>query len=389
MSTDLQVPPAPTTLVGLEDDDVVYGLNNTEQEWVIHEPYLKAKGYTLRPRYRPDWVPSWKSNGKYPADCEDSWELPAVKTLDAIRDQDNKHVSLKKSIPSNDNDEEAQHELEILQYLSQHGVRDDPRNHALQLLDSFPIPGSTNGVFLVTPFLSDWDAVPFSRFSELMDFIQQILEGLQFLHSHHIAHRDAQTANIMMDASLLYSEPFHPCDPHSSLDGKRRLKIKSRFEAPVRYCFIDFGLSSHFSSLESRRLVTGVKGREQRAPELLPAVPPPYDPFKLDIFTIGMVFKENIFQKYRGFHGLRSWVDRMTAVDPNARPNADEALSLYMKWALSQGGLAQQSDVIPSGCGWIRRFIISLRAMFRCCRFRFLRFLRLLSFPMRRLGGRA
>ncbi|CAE6497419.1 unnamed protein product [Rhizoctonia solani] len=291
LKRELHSPPA---IAGLEDDDAVYGLNNAERAWVPYEPYLKAKGYTLRPRYRPDWVPSWKLNGKYPADCEDSWELPAVKTLDAIRDKDNKHVSLKKSIPSND--EEAQNELEILQYLSKDGVRDDPWNHSLQLLDSFPIPGSTSGLFLVTPFLSDWDAVPISRFSELMDFIQQILEGLQFLHSHHIAHRDAQIANIMMDASLLYSEPFHPCDPHSSLDGARRLKIKRRSEAPVRYYFIDFGLSSRFPSLEDRRLVTGVKGREQRASELLPAVPPPYDPFKLDIFTVGMVFKEHIFQ---------------------------------------------------------------------------------------------
>ncbi|CAE6492037.1 unnamed protein product [Rhizoctonia solani] len=339
LSRDLRLPLAP----GLEDDDAVYGLNNTEQEWVAHEPYLKAKGYTLRPRYRPNWIPSWKLNGKYPADCEDSWELPAVKTLDAVRCRDNKHVSLKKSIPSDD--EEAQNELEILQYLSQDGIRDDPRNHALQLLDSFPIPGSTNGLFLVTPFLSDWDAVPFCRFSELMDFIQQILEGLQFLHSNHIAHRDAQIANIMMDASLLYSEPFHPCDPHSSLDGARRLKIKRRSEASVRYYFIDFGLSSRFPSLADRRLVTGVKGREQRAPELLPTIPPPYDPFKLDIFTIGMVFKENIFQKYYGFHGLRPWIDRMTAVDPNARPSADEALRLYTQWAENQGGLAQQSDV--------------------------------------------
>ncbi|QRW27755.1 Tyrosine kinase specific for activated [Rhizoctonia solani] len=290
----------------MEDDDAVYGLNKTELEWVTHQPYLKAKGYTLRPRYSPGWVPSWKSNGRNPADCEDSWELPAIKTLDAIKDEDNKHVSIKKSIPST-NDDEAQNELDILRYLSEDDQRDDPHNHGLQLLDHFPIPGSSNGSFLITPFLSDWDSIPFSRFSELTDFLQQILEGLQFLHSRHIAHRDAQIANIMMDATSLYGEPFHPCDSQSSLDGKRRLKVKRRFEAPVRYYFIDFGLSTRFPSLKDRRLVTGVKGREQRAPELLPAVPPPYDPFKLDIFTIGMVFKENIVQK--------SWIPNTSPFD--------------------------------------------------------------------------
>ncbi|KAG8749418.1 hypothetical protein FRC11_011350 [Ceratobasidium sp. 423] len=271
-------PPAISILVGL-DDDVAYGLSSTEREWAVHAPYLKAKGYTLRPRYMPGWVPSWKSNGKRPSDCEDSWEYIPVKTMDAIRDKDNKHVSLKKSIPSDD-DEEAQNELDILRYLSQDGLRDDPRNHALQLLDNFTIPGSANGLFLVTPYLSELESIPFSRFTDLMDFAQQILEA----------------ANIMMDATLLYGEPFHPCDPDSSLDGTRRLKVKHRFEAPVRYYFIDFGLSTRFPSLKDRRLVTGLKGREQRAPELKPDVPAPYDPFKLDIYTIGMVFKENIYE---------------------------------------------------------------------------------------------
>lgn len=42
-----------------------------EERWVSYQPYLLSKGYQLRPRYREDWVPSWKTNGKNSHDCED------------------------------------------------------------------------------------------------------------------------------------------------------------------------------------------------------------------------------------------------------------------------------------------------------------------------------
>lgn len=38
--------------------------------WRDHQVWLEEKGYMLRPRYRPDWVPSWKDI--YDSDmCED------------------------------------------------------------------------------------------------------------------------------------------------------------------------------------------------------------------------------------------------------------------------------------------------------------------------------
>lgn len=344
------------------DDDALYGLNSTEKNWVNHGSFLKMRGYTLRPRYQPGWVPSWKTNGNYPPDCEDSWELPAIKTLDALRDKDGKHVSLKKIVPSS-GDDEGHNELDILQYLAQDHIRNDPRNSGLPLLDTFPIPEIPDGFFIVTPFLSKWDSMPFMRFGELLDFIRQLIEGLCFLHSHNIAHRDAQAPNIMMDASLLYDEPFHPCDPHSSLDGARRLKVKPRSEAPVRYYFIDFGLSSRFSSFQERRLVTGVKGREQRAPELSQKTPPPYDPFKLDIFTIGMVIDEEIAKKYRGFRGLKHLIARMTARDPASRPDAEEALMHYMQWENQRWMITKRWGVVPKNVGLLRRSLICISSV--------------------------
>lgn len=30
-----------------------------EMFWVDYQPFLLSRGYKLRPRYQPDWVPSW------------------------------------------------------------------------------------------------------------------------------------------------------------------------------------------------------------------------------------------------------------------------------------------------------------------------------------------
>jgi hypothetical protein len=35
-------------------------LVTTEFFWRDHYTWLKERGYTLRPRYAPDWVPSWE-----------------------------------------------------------------------------------------------------------------------------------------------------------------------------------------------------------------------------------------------------------------------------------------------------------------------------------------
>jgi hypothetical protein len=48
-------------------------LSDTEKRWTNYQPYLLAKGYQLRPRYQPGWVPSWTIHGGNPESCEDGW----------------------------------------------------------------------------------------------------------------------------------------------------------------------------------------------------------------------------------------------------------------------------------------------------------------------------
>ena len=39
--------------------------------WRDHQPWLEQKGYMLRPRFHPDWRPSWLNTKKDPLSCED------------------------------------------------------------------------------------------------------------------------------------------------------------------------------------------------------------------------------------------------------------------------------------------------------------------------------
>ncbi|KAG6806696.1 hypothetical protein H0H92_010343 [Tricholoma furcatifolium] len=56
-------------------DDGASGLGKldlVEMFWRKHCEYLGKRGYTLRPRYQPDWRPSWLENPEIVDNCEDS-----------------------------------------------------------------------------------------------------------------------------------------------------------------------------------------------------------------------------------------------------------------------------------------------------------------------------
>jgi hypothetical protein len=46
-------------------------LTENETWWCQHYLWLKSQGYLLRPRYAPDWVPSWEGTDRNPFACED------------------------------------------------------------------------------------------------------------------------------------------------------------------------------------------------------------------------------------------------------------------------------------------------------------------------------
>lgn len=52
-----------------------YALRSYEIYWRDHQEWLAERGYMLRPRYKPDWVPSWKDTNENPAIFEDGMPM--------------------------------------------------------------------------------------------------------------------------------------------------------------------------------------------------------------------------------------------------------------------------------------------------------------------------
>jgi hypothetical protein len=75
----LQLPLAMAELVSGEKPSPFRYEN--EEFWVSMQPFLHAQGYQLRPRYHPNWIPSWTGRkGLYPQlNCEDDIASFAVR----------------------------------------------------------------------------------------------------------------------------------------------------------------------------------------------------------------------------------------------------------------------------------------------------------------------
>lgn len=52
-----------------------------EEFWVIHRPLLFERGYTLRNRYDPNWIPSWYDKKAKIVNCSDSLSAPVSDIL--------------------------------------------------------------------------------------------------------------------------------------------------------------------------------------------------------------------------------------------------------------------------------------------------------------------
>ncbi|QRW15587.1 kinase domain protein [Rhizoctonia solani] len=294
--------------------------SGAEERWVSFQPYLLSKGYRLRPRYSPEWVPSWKTSGLRPDYCEDSIDSMPLRVLDAIRIKDQNQVMIKMLIPKQG---EGEDELAILKHFASPSLKDDTANHVVPCLDSFPISATEPGHFVIMPLLRQYDDLPFKRLSEVHDFLQQIFEGLLFMHRNSVAHCDISSANIMMDSRILYDEPFHPVEQTLSLDIQRMVYPKySRLEKRVRYYFIDMGFASWFRDPSAPRLVTRKPARIM-SPEQTERSP--YDPFLVDIYQLGTVIKQDLIPQISVLDFLIPLAEAMTRSDPSTRPTLTKA----------------------------------------------------------------
>ncbi|KAG2074002.1 hypothetical protein BDR04DRAFT_1140861 [Suillus decipiens] len=343
------------------------GLDPDEIWWRDHFLWLKDVGYQLRSRHAPDWVPSWQGTDRYWALCEDSWQMPATQIASATRISDGTHVALKRIQPSI-----HPYEIEVGEFLASEPLRRQRENHCVEMLGVLRVPDEPDETILVLPLLRPFDNPPFETIGEIIDFTLQVFEGLQFMHKHHVAHRDCMNLNIMMDPRQMYRHPFHPCRPAKRLDMKGPAKHRSRTECPPRYLFIDFGISRRYHASQNAPLEPPIWGGYKGVPEFQTSNEP-CNPFPTDVWYLGFALQQQLLNVYRGLGFMEPLISDMTQTDPTRRPTMDEVMSRFVPTYNALSPWKLRSRAVMKEEWIIMRPFRSLFHWLRCLRFLWLR----------------
>ncbi|KAI9512192.1 kinase-like domain-containing protein [Russula earlei] len=305
----------------------------SELWWRDHYHDIESQGYVLRPRYHPNWEPSWRKSGKDFFKAEDGQPTLLPYAMDATCKENGKQVMLK-NIPAR----RGQQELIIARSLSSPELRSERRNHCVPLLGSFDAPDAVDRKLVVMPYLRPFDKPHFRTYGEIAAFFTQICEGLQFMHERNIAHRDCTAYNIIFDPSEMYPEGFHPVKINRSKDFKGKPEHYDRTQRPSHYYLIDFGLSRQYNSRDASD--EPLRGGDKSAPEHRHGRK--CNPFHTDIYYLRNLVRERFmkvmspqsrsvgrFQRYNGFEFMEALVDAMTDEDPGKRPAIEAVLEEF------------------------------------------------------------
>ncbi|PPR07258.1 hypothetical protein CVT24_010050 [Panaeolus cyanescens] len=262
----------------------------TELYWITREPWLRSRGYKLRPRFTPGWVPSWiqerptKPKSRHRVVQEDSMiALNSVVGLDAIRIRDEQRVYLKRVVKYSE-------EHRIIGYLMSPTVSPIARRYTVPFFELIEdIPNDAGYVLAIMPLLQNFRVPRFETIGECVDCVEQLLEAVQFLHQHNIAHRDCQRANIRMQADRMFPHGFHPQANYSNMERTGDAVAYTRTQRPPRYLLIDFGISIRFPASEEEPRAFPCRGGDCTVPEFQDpsALEEPYNPFPTDVYYIG------------------------------------------------------------------------------------------------------
>lgn len=129
----------------------------------------------------------------------------------------------------------------------------------------------------------------------------------------------------------------------------------------TKYYFIDFSISLIFKDSDVR-IAGGNNGQDQNPPEL---ETPRYDPFALDVFILGNLYRKSFlqvlitpghldvwspltsWQNYSNLEFIRPLTESMTQADPKARPTISEALAQFKSIVAAKQGLGLRWRLRP------------------------------------------
>ncbi|KAG5641368.1 hypothetical protein DXG03_005384 [Asterophora parasitica] len=261
--------------------------------------------------------------------------------LDAMRLSDGVIVCIKRINPK-----EITDEVKIANFLSSAELRKDAKNHCVGIWDTFRDPVLPKVEFIVMPPLRPYADPEFGAVGEVVDFVTQLIEvfslrppnslpasvenylqGMEFMHKHLVAHGDLTTQNIMMDARPILPGGWHFVAQHCTQDGVTPISPLARIDYPVRYIIIDFDCSVWLAPGQPR-LVRNFGGRDGDPPEYKNREP--YDPFKIDVFTLGNMLYKDFFQVYEGLDFLAGLINYMKTADFRQRPDARASMKYWL-----------------------------------------------------------
>jgi len=257
--------------------------------------------------------------------CEDGQACASGQLMDAIRVSDGKLVGLKKVSKSL-----HPSEAKIAQFFSSEPLVSDPSNHCVPVYDILQVPEEDDRIIIIIPFLRKYDSPNFETIGEVVSFFSQALKGMQFMHQHRVAHRDATPMNLMFDGTSMYPEGFHPHTSYQDLrpSFKGRAKCYPRTQRPPRYYWIDFGLSCQYDSSPSSTLEDGIWGGDRSVPEFQESEGP-HDPFPTDVYYVGNLIKTQFVELMYGLEFVEPLIADMTENDPTKRPTMDVVVSRF------------------------------------------------------------
>ena len=152
---------------------------------------------------------------------------------------------------------------------------------------------------------------------QFVTFANQLSDALSFLHHHHIVHFDIKPANIF-------------------LDKYNRVKLG------------DFGLSEEFKP--GIKCLTFRGTQSYAAPEVIRRIP--YDPYKADIYSLGLTLYFFITGKhvFKSYHSIQSFMEtgeielspslpkilsdflaECMSLAPSSRPDIDDVKKYFMQ----------------------------------------------------------
>ncbi|THU85941.1 hypothetical protein K435DRAFT_969298 [Dendrothele bispora CBS 962.96] len=304
-------------------------LNDAESFWRDHASWLQERGYQLRPRYQPDWKPSWLDGKKRSRfEYEDGHRAKeAGHLMDALRNLRRTHG----------------HDQEGPRFLSV----DDPHNHCVPIYEILQLPEDDHEYLIIMPFLTPWWPfwcdLPFSTIGEAVSFIRQLFEGVQLLHKNHIAHNGIKHDNIMVDSSPLYRRLMHPTEPRRSYDWRSKGSPRSITRHPVKYYFIDFDLCRQYNPQAGPARELPGYGGDRSVPEFEVHPEEPCDPFAVDVYRLGNFIRRFLMSSQQVFddvdardvkvnHAMEfmsGLVIDMTQEDPSKRPSIDHVVMRF------------------------------------------------------------